>query len=271
MKNSLLLIALLIFQFGKSQEIDLSEWKMDSIPTSLKKLSEANNSKHRWHFSNFNDTIKIIEHKYNRVNGDNLPFSLDSVKNISGTKFIKSVYNGFLIGYNHGEFGGGLKFVSLNNDYSYSIELIDKENEWKYNYVSRNIREIFEYNNRIYAMRGLAHMGLNNGGLYEIIFKNGKWSYKYISNLPGTPDIVFVHKNIVYIVTTQNILKFDEIGGLKTILKSPFYWGSLYPSNAFIKGNDIYLAMRKGILIIRDFENNPNYEWYIKEILLPTP
>jgi hypothetical protein len=265
MKNNLItLIILLFFQFGKSQEIDLSEWKIDSIPFTFKKLNEANNSKLHWSFSKLNDTIRITENKYTRINGDKLPFPIDSVKNISGTKFIKSVYNGYLIGYNHGEFGGGLKYVSLYNDYSYHVELINKEEEWKYNHVSRNIREIFEYNGRIYALRGLAHMTLNNGGLYEIIFKDGKWRYKYISNLPGTPSISFKYNNLVYIVTTEHILTFDKLGNLNTILKSPFYWGSLYPTNSFVKDKDIYLAMRKGILVIRNFEIKPSYEWYIK-------
>ena len=253
----------MFFQFINSQEIDLSEWKIDSLPLTMKKLSEANKSKLHWSFNSLNDTLRIVKNTYTRINGDTLPFPIDSVKNISGTKYIKTVFNGYLVGYNRGEFGGGLKYVSLYNDYDYHVELINKEEEWKYNYVSRNVREIFEFKGKIYALRGLAH-GIANGGLYEIIFKDGKWSYQYLSNLPGTPSIVFEYNNLVYIVTSEHILTYDELGNINTILKSPFYWGSLYPTNAFIKDKDIYLAMKKGILIIRNFEIKPRYEWYIK-------
>ena len=267
MKNSLLILTLLLFQFGKSQEIDLSDWEMDSIPTSFKELNEASNSKYRWSFNNLNDTITIVENKYIRVNGDKLPFSIDNVKNISGTKYIKSVFNGYLIGYNHGEFGGGLKFISIYNDYNYTLELINKNDEWKYPDIPKNVCDIFEFNDKIYATRGLAHMIDGNGGLYEIIFKDDKWNYKFESKLPGTPDITFVHNNSIYIITTQHILRFDENEKMTTLLKSPIYWGYLYPTNSFIKKNDIYLAMRKGILIIRDFESEPKYEWHTKKIL----
>ncbi len=56
MKNKLLIITLLLFQFRKNQEIDLSDWKIDSIPTSFKALNTANRSKYRWNFNNVNGT-----------------------------------------------------------------------------------------------------------------------------------------------------------------------------------------------------------------------
>jgi hypothetical protein len=266
-KKLTVIITLLFFHFGISQQIDLSEWKRDSIPVSLEKLSEANNSKKRWCFSKSNDSIIIVENKYKRVNGDTLPFPIDSIKYISGTKHIKSVFNGYLVGYNHGEFGGGLKYVSIFNDYDYNVELIDKKDEWKYSYIPKNVKDIFEFNNKVYVTRGLAHLIDGNGGLFEVIYKNGKWNYKFISKLPGTPDITFEENNSLYIITTQHILRYDKNGKMTMLLKSPFYWGYLYPTNSFIKNNDIYLAMRKGILIIRDFESKPKYEWYLKKIL----
>jgi hypothetical protein len=99
MKNSLItLIVLLFFQFGKSQIIDLSEWKIDSLPLTMKELSEANKSKLHWSFNSLNDTVRIVKNTYTRINGDTLPFPIDSVKNISGTKYIKTVFNGYLVG-----------------------------------------------------------------------------------------------------------------------------------------------------------------------------
>jgi hypothetical protein len=147
------------------------------------------------------------------------------------------------------------------------VELIDKRDEWKYPYVPKNVKDIFEFNNKIYVTRGLAHLIDGNGGLFEVVYKNGKWNYKFISKLPGTPDITFEENNSLYIITTQHILRYDKNGKMTMLLKSPFYWGYLYPTNSFIKNNDIYLAMRKGILIIRDFESKPKYEWYLKKIL----
>ena len=267
MKNSLLSILIFcIFSSAIAQEINLTEWKKDSIPLE-KELNKANHSKDNWYFELKNDTVRIIQNPYKRIKGDKLPFPIDSVKNISGNKYIKSVFNGYLIGFNHGEFGGGLKYVSLYNDYGYHIEFEDKENEWKYGISGRNVRKIFEFNDKIIATRGLAHMGLNYGSLVELIFKDGKWKYKYISRLIESPGVTFQYNEFIYIITSQYILKIDKELKIKEVLKSRFYWGVLYPSSSFIKENDIYIAMRKGILIIKDFESEPKYEWYIKKIL----
>ncbi len=265
-RTLLIILTLFFFHFGRSQEIDLSKWKLDSIPLG-KKLNEANHSENDWYFKLSQDTILVQKNKYRLIKGDSLPFPIDSIRNINGNKFIKSVFNGYLIGYDHGEFGGGLKYVSSYNDIDYYVEIEEKDNEWNYSIMGRNVRKIFEFNNKIYATRGLAHLGSNYGNLIELIFNDGKWKYKYISSLIETPILTFNYGEFIYIITSQNILKIDKDLNITQILKSPFNWGILYPSSAFIKNRDIYIAMRKGILIIRDFETSPKYEWYVKQIL----
>lgn len=255
-------MTILFFHFGQSQEIDLSGWKQDSIPLD-KKLNEANHSKDDWFFKKIKDSIIIEKNKYKRIKGDSLPFPIDSVKGLRGNEYIKSVFNGYLIGQNKGEFGGGLKFVSLNNDHSYNIRLKDEKHSTR-GYIFMNILKIFEWNDRIYATEGLAHMVLDRGNFLEIFYDEGEWKYTIISSLIEKPALTFKHNEFIYMITSQYILKMDKELNINQVLKSPMYWGVLYPSSIFIKGGDIYLAMRKGILIIRDFENNPQYEWYVK-------
>lgn len=259
-----ILLTTLFYFFCHSQEIDLSEWKKDTIPIGSK-LNEANNSNVHWFFKKRNDSIFIEQIKYERIKGDSLPFNIDSIEGLRGNIFVKSVFNGYLVGYNHGEFGGGLKFVSLYNHYSYNINNNDRENEWKYGYMNNNIEKIFVYNNKIYATRGLSHMTSTNGSLIEIFYDNGLWKYKVITKLIECPDLTIEHNGLIYFITLQYIVKMNKELSFNQILKSPLYWGVLYPNSTFIKGADIYIAMRKGIMIIRDFENNPNYEWYIKK------
>lgn len=65
------------------------------------------------------------------------------------------------------------------------------------------------------------------------------------------------------ILTSQHILKCGQDLKVIEILKSPFYWGVLYPSSMIVDNNDVYVAMRKGILKIKAFDTFPEYEWYI--------
>lgn len=276
----------LISNFIFSQEIDLSNWKKDSIPignltpfsNKPGKLVIANHSKDNWSFKIKFDSVYILNNKDFKIKGDSVAFPINNIDDLQGKKYVKKVDKGFLIGSNAGEFGGNLKFISHDNNINYNIEnasnfekdkvkfSTNEKGKW-YGYTNKNIQQIFDFNNKVYATKELTHLSLNYGSIIEIFYENEKWKYKLVENLIESSKIAFEHNGLIYIITSQYILNFDKNSEIKQVLKSVFNWGNLYPSSAFIKDKDIYIAMRKGILVIRDFENNPDYEWYVKKIL----
>jgi len=127
---------------------------------------------------------------------------------------------------------------------------------------SLRIKEIFELNSKIYAIEGIAHIGIDYGQVIEI-YKDTIWEYKTVNKLIESPIITAKYRKEQIIVTSQYILKMTENEQIEQILKSPFNWGFLYPSSLFFEKNDIYLSMRQGILKIESFMTNPKYEWYL--------
>ncbi|TKB96292.1 hypothetical protein [Pedobacter cryophilus] len=254
MKTLITLFILAVSIACKAQTPDLTNWKLDSLPLGAK-TNSANLSANDWIFTKNINKWEIIRNDYKREKGNSFPFSekfiSENLKELQGNKFIKKIKEGFLVGINKGEFGGGLYFVKDNGLAVYQIS------------GNLNIKGFFEFNNRIFAIEGLAHMGLNRGKIIEIFKEDKTWKCKSITDLIETPAIIADYKDEKIIVTSQYILKLDKQLNIFEVLKSPFYWGILYPSSILVDNDNLYLSMREGILKIKEFDTAPEYEWYI--------
>jgi hypothetical protein len=249
----------LIFLFSTAilfgQDYGLEDFETDSIPTQQNNW-KGKNSKTHWIIEKISDSIKIRQNDYNYFKGDSLPFSqkqiAKKIKNHYSIRAVKKVNDGYIIGLNGGEFGGGLWFLSTNGKKSYEIT----------SYI--RVKDIFVCNNKLYVIRGLAHLGSSYGSIFELK-KEKKWKVSKSFKLPAAPNFVLHEEDNILILTSEHILSFDKNEKLTEILKAPFYWGMFYPSSAIVDSNDIYIAMRRGILKISDFKYNPNNEWLVKK------
>jgi hypothetical protein len=233
---------------------NLTNWKIDTLPTG-EKIYPANHSKDNWVFSKSGENWEIVRDNFKREKGDSFPFSPEfidkNLKEIKGNRFVKKTADGYLVGLNKGEFGGGLYFIKPDGLDGYEMA----------GYL--NIHNIFEYNSKYFAIEGLAHLGGQRGQIIEIFKEDTVWKYKSLTSLMEAPKLITDYKNEKVIVTSQYVLKFGNDFKVSEILKSPIYWGMLYPSSILIEKNDLYLAMRQGVLKIKQFNSTPEYEWYI--------
>lgn len=242
-----------VLMFG--QNYRLEDFKIDSIPT-RENLWKANHSNENWVIERIKDSINIYKNNHNYFKGDSLPFSQKHIakklKIPHSIRAVKKVNDGYLIGANGGEFGGGIWFLSTNGKSAYEIARYFR------------VHDIFEFNDKIYVIRGLAHLGSSYGSLFEIS-KDKKWHVSKAYQLPDAPSFIIKEKENILIFTSEHLISFNDNERLIKVLKAPFYWGMLYPSSAIIVDNDLYIAMRKGILKISHFKYNPKYKWYVKK------
>jgi hypothetical protein len=147
--------------------------------------------------------------------------------------------NGRFVGTNHGEWGGELVFQSNNIEYII---------------LQENICGIVNYNNEIYILTGLSHLGISKGKIIRLEKNNAKWESKCIWEFDSSPEIYAIFDSTIYIVTFDGLIAFDG-NIIQQILKGQF-WRSLYPQSIFINRNIIAIGLRGCIALI----NKEDYE-----------
>jgi hypothetical protein len=249
MKRSFFSLLLLFFVINAFGQKPVQKWKKHDLPSG-DLILEFNNSATSWLLSLDSSGQVIAQNKIAKFpSADTLPFILyfDTIRSNSwkGFRTVKKVDNGYLVGFNKGEFGGSLYWFSEKGDSSYQIS-------------RENIDYIFEYKNKIYMASGLFHMGRDQGGINEMRFTDAVWKVDQRIELPSKPDIIMPYKDRMLIITTKTILFFDGTNNFDFVKKDGF-WDVLYPQSAVIFNDDLFVGMRAGVYRIN--LNSKKEEW----------
>ena len=138
---------------------------------------------------------------------------------------------GKLIGYDEGEFGGRLNYIS-NSEPSKIIEI-----------MFGNIVDIFDFNNKIYILEG----GYKGGSISELKIENETFEVKRLYNFDNPPLAVQVFENKIYVVSFNGFYVVEN-NDWEKIFYNQFWWG-LYPSSiAYFDDENIFLGIRSGIV-----------------------
>lgn len=94
------------------------------------------------------------------------------------------IYDGILLGYDRGEFGGKLAF---HNRSGVTTDLLP-----------RNVRAMFPFEGAALVITGLSHMGTNEGGIYLVkMDPSGVVGVRQLHELEGSPQFVAAAPNRV--------------------------------------------------------------------------
>lgn len=151
----------------------------------------------------------------------------------------KRVDDGWLVGFNHGEFGAALYWFNHNGKSHYKIS-----NHW--------IVDFFMLSDGIYAIEGLSHGNLSRGSVIRIAQskKTKKWEVILVVQLPSTPCAVSIRKDGSVLLTLSNgLVSIGTDGKLRTLLENTG-WEQFYPSSSILTTNEdkLYIGMRQYVV-----------------------
>jgi hypothetical protein len=237
MKWSFFPVLILFFVINGFGQKPVQKWKKYELP-SEDAILQFNNSATSWLLSLDPSGQVIAQNKIAKFPSvDSLPFKIyfDTSKAFSwrGFRTVKKVDNGYLVGFNKGEFGGSLHWFSESGDSTYQIS-------------RGNVDYIFEYKKKIYMVSGLFHMGKDRGGINEMKFGDGKWKADQGIELPSKSDIIMAYKDRILIITTKTILFFDGTSNFDFV-KNDGFWDVLYPQSALVLNDELFVGMRGGV------------------------
>jgi hypothetical protein len=187
---------------------------------------------------------KLSSRTWYELNYSNDVYFIDNNGNVSIVKermvgmYRLETDNGTIIGTNRGEWGG---------------ELIYKNDTLEYTILNENICGIINYNNEIYVLTGLSHLGISKGRIVKLELINDKWRSTFSWEFNSSPEIYTVYNNKLYIVTFDGLIIFDG-NNIQQLISNEF-WSSLYPQSIYVNDEIIVIGMRGCLAIINKFNN----------------
>ncbi len=201
--------------FGQNSIVVPKEFEEAVIPYyGFKEWTEANRSPYSFTVNKVDGKLAVTRTRY-----------------VTECKYFLS--NGNLLGYDYGEFGGGLYFYNSDS----CRALLIKEG---------NIKAIFSYKNKLFFLDGISHMGYQRGGMYVIELSDTGFTYKLMVDLEDSPEAYIIAKDLIYIITSGNLLVIHNFQ--KLALFTNQFWSGLYPNSlALFDASNLFVGMRSGI------------------------
>jgi hypothetical protein len=148
----------------------------------------------------------------------------------------KAVDDGWLIAFNQGEFGGALYWFSVDGKRSYKIS-------------DHQVVDFYTLSDGIYAIEGLAHMGISEGSLIRIARpqRDKTWTVATVLKLPAAPYAISVDQHGKQFVTLSNSLVSIGASRKIQVLLSDAFWWQLYPNSSALSPDEkkLYIGMRQ--------------------------
>jgi hypothetical protein len=130
-----------------------------------------------------------------------------------GANRFAAVEDGWLIGFNHGEFGAPLYWFSRDGKRHYLIS-------------NSYVVAFFMRPDGMYAIEGMAHMGASCGSLIRVAraTRKGKWRAERFVRLPFAPNTISLKRDGEMIIALSDSLVLVNSKGHITTLISDAPW-----------------------------------------------
>lgn len=241
-------LALILFTSGAEAEgppphpSRVDEWVATSVPSRADRADYAvwsytsNYSEYEWRVSAQEGIVTAqLAPRASDESSLGLPFTPRTDK-FAGAASAIHVPDGWLVAFNHGEFGAALYWFNETGSQNYKVS-------------DNQVVAFAQLPDRLLAVEGLAHMTMSRGSIIRIErFKDqDRWTARTVARLPFAPYAAVVqHDGRIVIILSDALVRATANGKLQTLL-SDVPWAQLYPNSAAMGQDEkrVYVGMRQ--------------------------
>jgi hypothetical protein len=241
---------LLICSFGAlraaepSYSHDPSTWREEVRPSPTDRVARslwwyaANDSKIEWRVSAEGARVQVWRTEEPEQRAGPRPEFDAKAGRFRGASAFAQVDDGWLVGFNHGEFGAALFWFSPDGNRNYKIS-------------DHQVVDFISTPDGILAVEGIAHMTTSRGSLIRIARAKGEkqWKANSLVTLPFAPYAVSRRRDGVLLITLSDCLVAVTLGDkakVQTLLPDAD-WGGFYPNSSALTSDErnLYIGMRQ--------------------------
>jgi hypothetical protein len=239
---SFLLGALRLYASEPKYDQRVTRWQAVEAPSGSDRGAQmvwsfaANHSRLNWRvFTQDGETRARLSSEAPYIAREQLSFTPET-KKFSRVSATAAVDGGWLVGFNQGEFGGALYWLSRDGKRSYPIS-------------DHQIVDFFSLADGIYAIEGLAHLGNSRGSVLRITqpTHGAPWQAQSVVTLPSAPYAVAVQRDGTALITlSYSLVSVGPDLKVKTLFPDA-HWDELYPTCSVLApdGQKLYIGMRQ--------------------------
>jgi hypothetical protein len=160
-----------------------------------------------------------------------LPQHLKLSKEMIGSRSVLRAADGWLVGFDAGEFGGGLWWFNNQGDENRKL-------------LPENVHAIYQTSDGVFVLVGLAHLSLDSGKIYQFLETADEVKVKQFADLGGSPEASTVDSSGRFVVATpKSVVAVDYAGNVHKLYKSGE--DLTYPTSVIVDAHgDILVGMR---------------------------
>ena len=161
---------------------------------------------------------------------------------------ILRVPGGYLVGYDSGEWGGGLYWYDEHGDLQRRLG-------------NQNTSSILEVDGNVIVLSGLAHLGADQGEVLVVQQESGDWVVKRRLELPGAPDAhVLDADGSLLIVAGNSLVRIDDARRVVVLHEGDWWWVT-----SLVEWEDgIVMGMQNAVVQLTPDGNGYEETWFLR-------
>jgi hypothetical protein len=145
----------------------------------------------------------------------------------------KSVNDGWLVGFNQGEFGAALYWFSSDGKRNYKIS-------------DHQVVDFFSRPDGVFAIEGLGHMGYSSGSIIRIAQASAgeRWRASTAAQLPDEPCTISTGSDgTMFVTSPRSIIAVSRDWKVSTVLQDPWWYR---PTSSVLSPDEqkLYIGMQ---------------------------
>jgi len=148
-----------------------------------------------------------------------------------GSRSVLRTADGWLVGFDAGEFGGGLWWFNNEGDENRKL-------------LSENVQAIYQTADGVFVLVGVAHLSLGSGTIYKFADTADEVKVPQLADLGGSPEVSAVDPDGRFVVATpRSVVVIDCAGHVYKLYKSGE--SLTYPTSVIVDAHgNILVGMR---------------------------
>lgn len=232
-----------------------ASWVVRDAPAPASETIEcANLSQREWLIIRKNEAIDV-QLRTKDDEGDPLPFPFHPTKKdeaaLHGTHHVHAVPEGFLVGFDAGEYGGALYLFSTDGSTRQKLG-------------SENVIGFADLRIGTIVLTGLAHLGMSVGHLFKVAHGGSGISVSQWLDLGGATETFAVDSpESMFVLTTGALYRVTACGDINEISRTNY--DALYPSSMAVDASGVItIGMRQFIARWIPTTDSYRQEWLTK-------